>query len=95
MTEQERNQWIELGLMLDLYYENCITRIGEKWTHSALHGLACLECNGVVYRDDECHHWSYRDCDGMPQKWGYEDTHPAALLAMLKAHRENNSRPTP
>jgi hypothetical protein len=93
MTDQERKDWDELGLMLDLYYENCVARMGEKWTRSLLHGLACLEANGCVQRAlardrDGEYWWDISTKEVIDSDSGYADSHPAALLAMLKAHRE-------
>jgi hypothetical protein len=91
MIEQEHKDWNELGRMLDLYYENCIARIGEKWTHSALHGLACLECNGQVANVEGVWVWRWNTHNTQGAVYwseGHADSHPAALIAMLKAHRE-------
>jgi hypothetical protein len=109
MTEQERKDWIEvagmLGLRVDyrgemkiksqcpsgfenIVYMACSCDAGV----AILHGLACLEVNGCAQRMGA----------GLSLDWYWEvyhrhhglaATHPAALLAMLKAHRENNSRP--
>ncbi len=64
----------------------------EDWAQATIHGLACLEANGCVQRAlardrDGEYWWDISTKEVIDSDSGYADTHSAALIAMLNAHR--------
>jgi hypothetical protein len=58
----------------------------ERNLKAMLIGLACEECNGIMWYEDRLWHW---ECKLLEDKWDWANSRPAAAIAMLNAYRED------
>lgn len=87
MQPSEREQWVKVAEALGVKQKTPLA-VGLIRVRAMFHGLACMEANGSVRMSESISGkwlWSF---GGESPKLAYADSHPAALLAMLTAHRE-------